>query len=229
MLLLLCLVIYFFIRAKVLFTNQTRSWLTMLSWSSFSTDLVLSVNNVQTHIWRQLLYLVHRDSVFYYRLLVTGHGRSSRKCRHGRSSWSSALGPKIHQIFWRRQGLCYDRWRECRSRQCWFSPSGSSSQRFVNTIQSILHAHVHFNKTKSTFRLAGLFHRAIAESGSMLTDWALDRDARKHGLRIAELANCPLEPYADLLHCLRSMDAIELRRAQGAFSVSFLSSVKSGK
>jgi acetylcholinesterase len=66
-----------------------------------------------------------------------------------------------------------------------------------------------------------LFRYAIAESGSMLTDWALDRNATKHGYRIAELAGCPLEPYADLLHCLRSIDPVALRRAQGDYSVGF--------
>ena len=54
----------------------------------------------------------------------------------------------------------------------------------------------------------------------MLTDWALDRNATKHGLRIAELAGCPLEPYSELLHCLRSIDPVVLRRAQGDYSVS---------
>ena len=68
----------------------------------------------------------------------------------------------------------------------------------------------------------GLFHHAIAESGSMLTDWAVDRNYTKHGMRIAELAGCPLDPYADLLHCLRSIDSIDLRNAQIAFSVSVL-------
>ncbi|EFX79248.1 hypothetical protein DAPPUDRAFT_225204 [Daphnia pulex] len=63
-----------------------------------------------------------------------------------------------------------------------------------------------------------LFRYAIAESGSMLTDWALDRNATKHGYRIAELAGCPLEPYAELLHCLRSIDPVALRRAQGDYS-----------
>lgn len=53
----------------------------------------------------------------------------------------------------------------------------------------------------------------------MLTEWALDRNTTKHGYRIAELAGCPLAPYEDLLHCLRSIDAIALRNAQKAFSV----------
>jgi hypothetical protein len=41
----------------------------------------------------------------------------------------------------------------------------------------------------------------------MLAQWALDRDSRKHGLRIAEIAGCPLDPYEDLLHCLHTIDA----------------------
>ena len=55
----------------------------------------------------------------------------------------------------------------------------------------------------------------------MLTEWALDRNDTKHGMRIAELAGCPLKPYEDLLHCLRAIDPIALRRAQRKFSVSF--------
>ncbi|KAI9562247.1 hypothetical protein GHT06_013212 [Daphnia sinensis] len=63
-----------------------------------------------------------------------------------------------------------------------------------------------------------LFHHAIAESGSMLTDWALDRNAKKNGMRIAELTNCTLEPYEVLLHCLRNLDAYTLRQAQKQYS-----------
>ena len=44
----------------------------------------------------------------------------------------------------------------------------------------------------------------ICDSGSMLSAWALDRNPRKTGLRVAELAKCPLEPYEDLLYCLRN-------------------------
>jgi carboxylesterase type B len=64
---------------------------------------------------------------------------------------------------------------------------------------------IHRNEWDSKiFAAAGLFHGAIAHSGSMLAQWALDRDSRKHGLRIADR---PLEPYEDLLHCLRTIDA----------------------
>ena len=53
----------------------------------------------------------------------------------------------------------------------------------------------------------------ICDSGSMLSAWALDRNPRKTGLRVAELAKCPLEPYEDLLCCLRNKDEIELHTA----------------
>ncbi|XP_046648524.1 bile salt-activated lipase-like [Daphnia pulicaria] len=54
----------------------------------------------------------------------------------------------------------------------------------------------------------------------MLADWAVDRNSTKHGYVIAELAGCPLEPYADLLHCLRSVDVKTLRDAQYYFSTN---------
>lgn len=63
----------------------------------------------------------------------------------------------------------------------------------------------------------GLFHRVISESGTMLVAWALDREPVKHGRRIAEIAGCPLEPYADLLNCLRTIDAQELTDAFNLF------------
>lgn len=53
----------------------------------------------------------------------------------------------------------------------------------------------------------------------MLADWAVDRNSTKHGYLIAELAGCPLEPYADLLHCLRSIDVRTLTDAQLEFMV----------
>ena len=54
----------------------------------------------------------------------------------------------------------------------------------------------------------------------MLTDWALDRKGRESGLIIAKYAGCPLEPYRDLLECLRTVDVQTLRQAQRRLSVS---------
>jgi len=66
----------------------------------------------------------------------------------------------------------------------------------------------------------GLFHRAIGESGSVLAEWALDRDpkvAEQPCRRVAELAGCPLEPYSDLIHCLRNIPARKIVKAYKAF------------
>jgi len=65
-----------------------------------------------------------------------------------------------------------------------------------------------------------LFHGVIAEAGSMLTDWALDRKGRESGLIIAKYAGCPLEPYRDLLECLRTVDVPTLRNAQRRLAVN---------
>lgn len=69
----------------------------------------------------------------------------------------------------------------------------------------------------------GLFHRAIGESGSVLAEWAVDRDGRgkKASMRVAEIAGCPLEPYEDLLSCVQNMDARELTEAYRIYRVSF--------
>ena len=70
--------------------------------------------------------------------------------------------------------------------------------------------------------LQGLFHRVIGQSGSMLSDWALDRNASAHGYRIAELANCPTSPYDELISCLRNAPAEALAEAQYRFEVSHI-------
>ena len=67
----------------------------------------------------------------------------------------------------------------------------------------------------------GLFHRVIGESGSVLAEWAVDRDGRgkKASTRVAEIAGCPLEPYSELLNCVRHLDAQNLTDAYGEFRV----------
>jgi hypothetical protein len=68
----------------------------------------------------------------------------------------------------------------------------------------------------------GLFKRAIAPSGSVLAEWALDRDGRGKAasLKIAEIAGCPLEPYQDLLTCVQNVDAKVLTQAYLTYAVS---------
>jgi hypothetical protein len=65
------------------------------------------------------------------------------------------------------------------------------------------------------FFVTGLFQRAIGESGSVLAEWALDRDGRgkEASLKIAEMSGCPVEPYEDLLTCVQNVDAEILTQA----------------
>lgn len=65
----------------------------------------------------------------------------------------------------------------------------------------------------------GLFHRAIGESGSILAEWALDRDdrGRTASLDIARRAGCPLEPYDALVNCVKTVDARVLTEAYQAY------------
>jgi carboxylesterase type B len=63
----------------------------------------------------------------------------------------------------------------------------------------------------------GLFHRAIAESGSALAPWAIDRDQVGNARKVADIAGCPLDPYEQLLDCLRNIPSDELMRAYTAF------------
>lgn len=69
----------------------------------------------------------------------------------------------------------------------------------------------------------GLFQRAIGESGSVLAEWALDRNGRgkEASLKIAEMSGCPVEPYEDLLTCVRNVDAEIITRAYQDYSVRF--------
>jgi len=52
----------------------------------------------------------------------------------------------------------------------------------------------------------------------MLADWALDRHARKTGLRIAELAGCSSPDESETVECLRNLDPIALHNAQKQYS-----------
>nr|CAH0102948.1 unnamed protein product [Daphnia galeata] len=66
----------------------------------------------------------------------------------------------------------------------------------------------------------GLFHRAIGESGSVLSGWGLNGNGgvKATSLKIAELAGCPLEPYQDLLSCVQNTDAAVLSTAMQEYT-----------
>lgn len=73
-----------------------------------------------------------------------------------------------------------------------------------------------------SFLMAGLFQHAIGESGSVLAEWALDREGRGKAasLKIAEMAGCPVEPYQEMLTCVQNVDAKILTQAYLDYAVS---------
>ncbi|GFY40334.1 neuroligin-4, X-linked [Trichonephila inaurata madagascariensis] len=56
----------------------------------------------------------------------------------------------------------------------------------------------------------GLFHRAIMQSGSSLSPWAIARDAIAHTLHIARVLDCPAQHNTALVECLRKRDLQEI-------------------
>ncbi|XP_043205627.1 carboxylesterase 1C-like [Amphibalanus amphitrite] len=73
----------------------------------------------------------------------------------------------------------------------------------------------------------GLFHAAIAESGSAVADWAYNSDPLVTGRALATKAGCPLEQPA-LLQCLRDMTAQQLVRLGDDFSAEERKAARNG-
>ncbi|KAF4526362.1 hypothetical protein B566_EDAN014100, partial [Ephemera danica] len=71
--------------------------------------------------------------------------------------------------------------------------------------QSAGGASVHY--LMSSPQAQGLFHRAIAQSGSALNGWALDPEAGRLGLGAAAVLKCRQKTIPDVLVCLRKIDA----------------------
>lgn len=61
---------------------------------------------------------------------------------------------------------------------------------------------------------AGLFHRAIAQSGSILSPWSFTESPRKVVEKYAPLVNCPVKNETELVACLKTIDVSELVKLQ---------------
>ncbi|XP_023948588.1 juvenile hormone esterase [Bicyclus anynana] len=59
---------------------------------------------------------------------------------------------------------------------------------------------------------AGLFHKAISESGTALVPWAEapPGEAKKNALRLAKFLDCPSSPSDRFIACLRKLDSHEI-------------------
>ncbi|XP_049777138.1 venom carboxylesterase-6-like [Schistocerca cancellata] len=65
----------------------------------------------------------------------------------------------------------------------------------------------------------GLFHRAISQSGVALSPWAVSQTGGEQNARkLAALMDCPTEPSAALVDCLRNVDDYKLAGAQTQYA-----------
>jgi len=131
------------------------------------------------------------------------------------------MGQKVHQIFRRWSWLCNHRRWECGQCKRFAVTYGTSSSRYskFDAYQSSM------ERVIWNYRFPqGLFHRAIGESGSVLAAWAFNRDpkeAEETCRKLAKLAGCPLEPYEDLIHCLRNIPARKIVKTFSEIQVFF--------
>jgi carboxylesterase type B len=58
--------------------------------------------------------------------------------------------------------------------------------------------------------IAGLFHRAISQSGTALAHWALMETPREQALRFAGQLNCPIKVPEEMVNCLKAVNPLEL-------------------
>lgn len=72
--------------------------------------------------------------------------------------------------------------------------------------------------------LPGLFHRAIAESGTSYNGWAVAAPglAKTNCQKLAKLLSCPIDTTAAAVSCLKAKNETEIAASITKFLVSFL-------
>lgn len=65
----------------------------------------------------------------------------------------------------------------------------------------------------------GLFHRAIAASGSAIGNWPIEKNQLKLAEKQARLLNCPESNSTEILKCLKDKPAEEFKSPVTAFRV----------
>lgn len=71
--------------------------------------------------------------------------------------------------------------------------------------------------------MLGLFHRAIAQSGSTRCPWSLQYDVGEYTNQIAEQLKCPTSSSQELVNCLRGKDAREIVETRLEYVKGFVS------
>ncbi|XP_031767185.2 juvenile hormone esterase-like [Galleria mellonella] len=80
-------------------------------------------------------------------------------------------------------------------------------------------ASAHFHMLSETS--AGLFHKAISESGTALVPWAeaAPGEALRNAFRLAKMLDCPQAPSKEMIKCLRTKDSYQIINTEFNFYV----------
>ncbi|KAF4526363.1 hypothetical protein B566_EDAN014101 [Ephemera danica] len=76
-------------------------------------------------------------------------------------------------------------------------------------------ASIHFLMLSPLSR--GLFHRAIAQSGSAYSYWAVDKKPEENSRAVAANVGCRQQDPKELIECLRQVDVVDLITASNAY------------
>ena len=66
----------------------------------------------------------------------------------------------------------------------------------------------------------GLFHRAIAMSGSVTYQQKLGTNQKNLAIKQAQVLNCPSDTVANIVNCLKTKSAADIANTFNAFDVS---------
>lgn len=97
---------------------------------------------------------------------------------------------------------------------------GGDPSRIVLTGESAGASSVHYHML-SPFS-AGLFHKAVSQSGTALQIWALSRSPKAQTRQLAQAMGCPLQNETMMVRCLKKVDARKLVRYHISSMVSTL-------
>lgn len=73
-----------------------------------------------------------------------------------------------------------------------------------------------------TLTFLGLFHSALAMSGTALNPWAFQRNPATRAKQIADFAGCNANKTEDMIACLKLLPLDKFGQAQKKFTVSII-------
>ena len=90
--------------------------------------------------------------------------------------------------------------------------------RHVSCVACVFNRHI---SCVACVLFTGLFHRGISQSGTALCTWAFAANGSSvhQAKKLASLLDCPTNPNADLVHCLRTKDAADIIATDRQFMV----------